>query len=70
MTVASYQDGAAAAASKQQQPALDATVATSPAQVEQKLTEIQQFYERTSVFITGGTGFLGKSKYRMRIFPS
>lgn len=36
---------------------------TSAAQVEQKLTEIQQFYDRCSVFITGGTGFLGKSEY-------
>lgn len=60
MTVAAYQDGAAA--SKLQPTTVDPTIITNVAQVEQKLTDIQQFYERTSVFITGGTGFLGKSK--------
>lgn len=60
MTVAAYQD--VAAASKLQPTTVDPTVVTNAEQIEQKLTEIQQFYERTSVFITGGTGFLGKSK--------
>ncbi|XP_058830647.1 fatty acyl-CoA reductase wat [Topomyia yanbarensis] len=40
-------------------PTLETTA--SPAQVERKLTEIQQFYDRCNVFITGGTGFLGKT---------
>lgn len=27
------------------------------------LTPIQQFYTKTNIFITGGTGFLGKGKF-------
>lgn len=27
-------------------------------------TPIQQFYDNCNIFITGGTGFLGKSKYQ------
>lgn len=30
---------------------------------EELLTPIQNFYENCNIFITGGTGFLGKSKY-------
>lgn len=26
------------------------------------LTPVQQFYQGTNIFITGGTGFLGKGK--------
>lgn len=29
---------------------------------EESMTPIQKFYDNCNVFITGGTGFLGKSK--------
>lgn len=29
---------------------------------EEPFTPIQQFYDNCNIFITGGTGFLGKSK--------
>lgn len=29
---------------------------------EEALTPIQKFYDNCNIFITGGTGFLGKSK--------
>lgn len=32
-------------------------------QSESSPTPIQQFYAGTNIFITGGTGFLGKRKY-------
>lgn len=44
-------------------PTAEPIVIDSPAAVDLKLTEIQQFYDRCNVFITGGTGFLGKSEY-------
>lgn len=28
-------------------------------------TPIQKFYDNCNIFITGGTGFLGKSKYKL-----
>ena len=31
--------------------------------IDEQLTAIQQFYDKCNVFITGGTGFLGKSEY-------
>lgn len=33
--------------------------------VEEKLTPIQSFLSGSNVFITGGTGFLGKSKLKI-----
>lgn len=30
---------------------------------EELFTPIQKFYDNCNIFITGGTGFLGKSKY-------
>lgn len=30
---------------------------------EECMTPIQKFYDNCNVFITGGTGFLGKSKF-------
>lgn len=33
------------------------------AEIDEKLTTIQKFYYGTNIFITGATGFLGKSKY-------
>ncbi|KAL9692762.1 hypothetical protein quinque_015798 [Culex quinquefasciatus] len=42
-------------------PTAEPIVIDSPAAVDLKLTEIQQFYDRCNVFITGGTGFLGKT---------
>ncbi|XP_052862394.1 fatty acyl-CoA reductase wat [Anopheles cruzii] len=33
----------------------------TPVKLDEKLTEVQQFYNKCSVFITGGTGFLGKT---------
>lgn len=30
---------------------------------DEKLTTVQKFYYGTNIFITGATGFLGKSKY-------
>lgn len=44
-----------------QLPPAEPIVIDSPAAVDLKLTEIQQFYDRCNVFITGGTGFLGKT---------
>lgn len=32
---------------------------------EESMTPIQKFYDNCNVFITGGTGFLGKSEYTM-----
>lgn len=32
-------------------------------EIDEKLTTIQKFYYGTNIFITGATGFLGKSKY-------
>lgn len=29
---------------------------------EEALTPIQRFYDNCNIFVTGGTGFLGKSK--------
>ena len=31
-------------------------------EIEEKLTTVQKFYYGTNIFITGATGFLGKSK--------
>lgn len=33
----------------------------------EELTPMQKFYNGTNVFITGGTGFLGKSKFNSNI---
>lgn len=33
----------------------------------EELTSMQKFYNGTNVFITGGTGFLGKSKFFLNI---
>lgn len=35
--------------------------------VEEKATPLQKFYEGANILITGGTGFLGKSKTRFLI---
>lgn len=32
---------------------------------EEPFTPIQKFYDNCNIFITGGTGFLGKSRYKM-----
>jgi FlaA1/EpsC-like NDP-sugar epimerase len=40
--------------------AVDVEVVTTPAVVEEDKTPIQQFYDKASIFMTGGTGFMGK----------
>lgn len=42
----------------------NSTIMASP-NVEE-LTPMQKFYDGTNVFITGGTGFLGKSKLYLK----
>lgn len=37
---------------------------------EEQFTPIQKFYDNCNIFITGGTGFLGKSKYNIFCLPS
>lgn len=32
---------------------------------EELFTPIQKFYDNCNIFVTGGTGFLGKSKYNI-----
>lgn len=32
-------------------------------EIDEKLTTIQKFYYGTNIFVTGATGFLGKSKF-------
>lgn len=34
---------------------------------EEPFTPIQKFYDNCNIFVTGGTGFLGKSMYAMMI---
>lgn len=43
----------------------NSTIMASPNNVEE-LTAMQKFYDGTNVFITGGTGFLGKSKFYLK----
>ncbi|ETN61391.1 hypothetical protein AND_006947 [Anopheles darlingi] len=42
--------------------AQDHPTAVTMGKIDEKLTEIQQFYDKCSIFITGGTGFLGKTR--------